>query len=148
MMEKMRPCDTNFSISKKRIWRKVVNDIRKKITDGDKVILNKSLKDHPWLSRHMINRWLTRQKPKKKNRLYNTDISLDTNTTDKGGRPVGSSRLTIIENQSKIEIATEKIAILYQDERIKNGGSLKRSMYKSIHDNVITSMGLGNSTIK
>ena len=73
---------------------------------------------------------------------------MDTTTTDKGGRPIGSSRVTINENLSKIEIATEKLAILYQDERIKNVGSLKRGMFKIIHDDVITSMGLGNSIIK
>ena len=67
---------------------------------------------------------------------------------NKGDRPCGSSRATKRENVTKIEMATEQIAILYQAERIKNGGSLKRGMFKIIYDKVITSMGLGNSTIK
>ena len=54
-------------------------------------------------------------------RLNNTDISVYINRADKGGRPVGSSRVTKLDYQSKIEIATEKIATLYQEERIKNG---------------------------
>ena len=119
-----------------------------KIIDGEKFNYKKSLDYHPWLSTHMINGCLRKQKTQNKARIYNTDVSENTNKTHKGGRPVGSSRVTIIENQSKIEITTEKIAFSYQDERIKNRGYLKRGMFKIINDDVITSMVLGNSTIK
>ena len=39
----------------------------------------------------------------------------------KGGSPMESSRINIIENRSKTAIVTEKFAILYQDVRIKSG---------------------------
>lgn len=76
-------------------------------------------------------------------------VTIVNNTSnDKGGRPTGSSRIAILDNTSKTEIATENIASLYQAARIKNGGSLKCGMFKVIHDDVMEKIGLSNTTIK
>lgn len=69
-------------------------------------------------------------------------------SNSKGGRPMGSSRIAVLDNISKIAIATENIAILYQAERILNGGSLKHGRFKVIHDDVTRKIGPSNTTIK
>ena len=151
----MRPCKTGkLSLSEKRNRRQITNEICMKMIDGEKVNLKKLLDEHPWLSRHMINGCLRRQRTKNETRLNDVNVSVDTNTSDnsdksnKGGRPVGSSRVSINDYKCKIELATERIATSYIEERNKNGGTLKRGMFKIIHDQVINSLGLQNTTIK
>ena len=148
----MRPCETGkLSLSEKRNRRQITNEICVKMIDGEKVNLKKLLDEHPWLSRHMINGCLRRQKSKNKTRINDVDVSVSTNNSDKsdkGGRPVGSSRVSRIDYKCKVELATEKIATSYLEERIKNGGTLKRGMFKVIHDKAINSLGLHDTIIK
>ena len=67
--------------------------------------------------------------------------------SEKGGRPFGSSRSSIVEKLNQIQKATEEIAVLYQGERDKNGGCIKRGTFKQIHDDVIAKKGLCDISI-
>ena len=153
--EKMRPCETGkLSLAEKRNRRQITNVICGQIVAGDTVNFKKVQDVHPWLSRHMINGCVRRQKSKNKTRLSDTAVSVYTDNSDKsdksdkGGRPVGSSRVSIMDHKCKLELATEQIATSYLEERQKNGGTLKRGMFKIIHDEVIKSLDLHDTKIK
>ena len=54
--------------------------------------------------------WIRRLKAKDNiSENTNTTITLSSTSNTKGGCPIGCSRLTLLENQSNIAIATEKL---------------------------------------
>ena len=149
---KMRPNDATVSIFAKRARKKVIQEIGNKMLRGEKDVFIQSSLIYPWLTRHMINGYIRRKKLNEdKGTAVNTTINnvafLSTNSNNITGRPKGTSAVSILDNESKKEEATNKIAINYQAARAANGGVLKRGTFKKIHDTVMADLQL-NFTIK
>ena len=149
----MNPNDKNVSIATKRARRKVMQHIGIQMLRGDKDIFKQSSLIYPWLTRHMMNVRISRMKLNGKKEIavnvtINNIVVFSTVFNSNGGRPKGTSTVSILDEARKIEEAKSKISILYQAGRNANGGSLKRGTFKQIHDKVMTDLQLHNTSIK
>ena len=123
---------------------------------------NKDITDsyliYPWLTRHMVNGCIRRMKSKSPK---STDIvALNTNdvaisnvtilvdsSIKKGGRPKGSTAASKVDIQNKIELAKDRISIIYKYRKDDNNGLLKNGDYKKIHDSVLKDLGIDDQDI-
>ena len=143
-------------IESKRARKKVIHELADKVMNGDKNIIKNSYLIYPWLTRDMVNGCIRRSNARNQRSVYrcvalaNNDNTGNTSNNamvlhtinNKGGRPKGSTTVSKLDIRKKIELAKNQIAILYTDSRDKNGGSLKRGTYKTIHDSVLNELGI------
>lgn len=88
------------------------------------------------------------------NTISNTKISVPIGI-QKGCHPKGSTTISKIEIENKIELAKDKMAILYKAIKDENGGVVKNRAFKIIHNTfkiihhtVLTKFDIHNAGIK
>ena len=65
-----------------------------------------------------------------------------------GGRPTGSTNKHIQLSLDFKDRATDEMAILYDAEKERNGGSLKRGNFKKIHQSIIKKLDINDLNFK
>ena len=157
-------------LSMKRARRNVIHDLANKIIGGDKQVMTISYHIYPWLTRDMVNGCIRRCKKRDQaSRVQCVDLATEDtavvqcvdlatedtaadstmviyNDNNKGGRPKGSTTVSKLDIENKIELAKNEIAILYKTSKDKKGGRMKKGSYKTVHDSVFNKHGITINT--
>ena len=144
-------------INTKRARKKVINEVANKIMCGNKDITDSYL-IYPWLTRHMVNGCIRRMKinSQKSNEivalntnnvaLSNVTILVDS-SIKKGDQPKGLTAASKVDIQNKIELAKDRISIIYKYRKDENNGLLKNGDYKMIHDSVLKELSIEDQDV-
>ena len=135
-----------LALPMKRARMEVVHDLANKVMNGNKAIVNSSYLVYPWLTRHMVNGCIRRIKKREETSVVmvpsSSNNAIVVYTNKKSGRPKGSTEVSKLSLENNIQLAKDRMVILYETSRNENGGSLKRGSFKKIHDTVLTSLGI------
>jgi LEA14-like dessication related protein len=159
---KRNPVTEIVPLNAKRARRPVVRAIAAKIkaaqaakpnSSGSVRIIDEEKLIYPWLTHDMVYSSLRRLKSKEQSDVQAAiacaavDNQINVMNIN-GGRPVGSTNEHIQTSLDLKMRAKDEMAILYDAEKKRNGGSLKRGSFKDIHQCVIQRLGINDPNFK